>query len=127
MMKKNIRRSTLVLAFAIAIGADAIEMGLMPLFSEGFASPVDDFLDAVVCALLTLIMGWHFAFMPSFIFKLIPMVDLAPTWTIAVLIASRGRKVADSNDETSFNKAKPVVDIEAEAIKEEPPKLQPEK
>ena len=118
MMKKNIRRATLVLAFAIAIGADAIEMGLMPLFSEGFASPVDDLVDAVVCAILTMLMGWHIAFIPSFIFKLIPMVDLAPTWTIAVLIASRSRRVVDSNDPSN---TKPVVDIEV--VKEEPPKL----
>ena len=121
MMKKNVRRSTLVLAFAIAICADAIEMGLMPFFSEGFASPVDDFLDAVVCALLTLIMGWHFAFMPSFLFKLIPMVDLAPTWTIAVLIASRSRRVVNSNDNPVSSDGKPVIDIEA--VKEEPPRL----
>lgn len=124
-MKKTVRRSTLVLAFAIAICADAIELGLMPFFSEGFASPADDLLDSVVCALLTLMLGWHFAFMPSFLFKLIPMVDLAPTWTIAVLIASRKLQVRDSNTASSFNNAKPVVDIEV--VKEEPPKLQPEK
>jgi hypothetical protein len=124
-MKKNVRRSTLVLAFAIAICADAIEIGLMPLFSEGFASPVDDFLDAVVCAILTMIMGWHFAFMPSFLFKLIPMVDLAPTWTIAVLIASRNRRVVDSNHASSQANEKPVVDVET--VKEEPPKIQAEK
>jgi hypothetical protein len=125
MMQKNVRRSTLVLAFAIAICADAIEMGLMPVFSEGFASPADDFLDAVVCLILTLMLGWHFVFMPSFLFKLIPMVDLAPTWTIAVLIASRKLRVADSNDVSSPGNSKPVVDIEV--VKEEPPKMQPEK
>jgi hypothetical protein len=120
-MKKNVRRSTLVLAFAVAICADAIELGLMPFFSEGFASPADDFLDAVTCVILTLMMGWHFAFMPSFLFKLIPMVDLAPTWTIAVLIASRSRRVVNSEDISLSGNSKPVVDVEA--IKEEPPKL----
>src|SRR5580692_4696667 len=125
MMKKNVRRSTLVFAFAIAICADAIEIGLMLLSSEGFASPVDDFLDAVVCLILTMMMGWHFAFLPSFMFKLIPMVDLAPTWTIAVLIASRNRQVVDSKDFSSHTNEKPVVDIEV--VKEEPPKLSPEK
>jgi hypothetical protein len=124
-MKKNVRRSTLVLAFAIAICADAIEIGLMPLFSEGFASPVDDFLDAIVCVILTLMMGWHFAFAPSFLFKLIPMVDLAPTWTIAVLIASRSRRIVDSNNASPHTNEKPVVDIET--VKEEPPKMQAEK
>jgi hypothetical protein len=118
-MKKNVRRSTLALAFAVAICADAIEIGLMPLFSEGLPSPVDDFLDAVVCVILTLMMGWHFAFMPSFLLKLIPMVDLAPTWTIAVLIASRNRQVIDSNHASSPVNEKPVVDIET--VKEEPP------
>ncbi|HXB58960.1 MAG TPA: hypothetical protein VNU95_05330 [Candidatus Acidoferrales bacterium] len=121
MMKKNVRRSTLVLAFAIAICADAVEIGLGAIFSEGFISPFDDIMDAVTCAILTLLMGWHFAFMPSFVFKLIPMVDLAPTWTIAVLIASRNRRVVDSNDVSSPDNAKPVMDIEV--VKEEPPKL----
>lgn len=124
-MKKNVSRPTLVLAFAIAIGVDAIQVGLMPIFSEGFASPADDFLDAVACIILTMMLGWHFAFMPSFLFKLIPMVDLAPTWTIAVLIASRSLRVTDSNHVSSSGNSKPVVDVET--VKEEPPKLQPEK
>jgi hypothetical protein len=122
-MKKNIRRSTLIAAFAVAICADALEMGLALIFSEGFISPFDDFLDAVTCVILTLMMGWHFAFMPSFLFKLIPVVDLAPTWTIAVLIASRNRQVVASNNPSPSSDPKPVVDIEA-VVKEEPPKLQ---
>ena len=97
-MKANVKRSTLVLAFVIAIFADLLEMGLFPIFSEGFASPASDFVDVVVCIILTLLIGWHIAFIPSFLIKVIPVVDMAPTWTLAVLIASRHRQASETSD-----------------------------
>ena len=49
-------------------------------------------LDVVVAIVLTLLVGWHIAFIPSFIIKALPFADMAPTWTIAVLIATRVKK-----------------------------------
>jgi K+ transporter len=89
-MKANVSRLALVAAYGIAVCADLMEMSLSLVFSEGFMSPFDDVMDAVVCVILTLLLGWHLAFLPSFAVKLIPVADLAPTWTIAVLIATRG-------------------------------------
>jgi hypothetical protein len=81
-------------ARAIAIGADLVQIVLFPLFSEGFISPLDDALDVLVCLVLTRLVGWHYSFLPSFIVKIVPMADLAPTWTIAVFFATRGKKAA---------------------------------
>ena len=73
----------------IAMTADLLQIGVFPLFSEGFASPLDVALDVLVCGLLTFLVGWHFAFLPGFIAEAVPIVDLVPTWTVAILIATR--------------------------------------
>jgi len=80
------------LARGLAVAADLIQIVFFPVLSEGFASPLDAVLDAVVAVLLTLLVGWHIAFIPSFIIKALPIADMAPTWTLAVLFATRGRK-----------------------------------
>ncbi|MDP9175962.1 MAG: hypothetical protein M3O30_19160 [Planctomycetota bacterium] len=79
------------LARGIAVAADALQIGLFPIFAPGFAMPWNDALDLAVCAVLIFLLGWHIAFLPTFIIKDLPFVDLAPTWTIAVLIATRGQ------------------------------------
>jgi hypothetical protein len=78
------------LARGIAVIADLIQLTLFPVTSEGVFSPVADGIDIVMAVLMTLLVGWNIAFIPSFFVKLTPFVDLAPTWTIAVLFATRG-------------------------------------
>ena len=119
-MKANLKRSTVVAAYAIAIAADALEVGLAPLFGEGIASPLDDILDALVCVILTLLLGWHIAFLPSFMIKLLPVVDFAPTWTLAVLIATRGRVLDDGVPPPVTGRPKSSV-VDVEATVEKPP------
>jgi hypothetical protein len=77
------------LARGIAICADLIQIGFPVLFGEGLLSPFQDVLDVVVCGVLTMLVGWHYAFIPTFFIELVPFADLAPTWTIAVFIATR--------------------------------------
>jgi hypothetical protein len=36
------------------------------------------------------LIGWHWAFLPTFVSELIPLWDLVPTWTAAVFFATRG-------------------------------------
>jgi len=66
----------------------------IPYLQRGFISPASDALDVVVCIVLSLLVGWHIAFLPSFIIKMLPVGDLAPTWTIAIFIATRQRRDA---------------------------------
>jgi hypothetical protein len=81
-------------AMIVALIADALELGLLPLFAAGAASPPDDILDVVVGAIMAVLLGWHWEFAPSFLAKLVPGVDLAPLWTLAVANVYRKAKQA---------------------------------
>jgi hypothetical protein len=78
-------------AWVLAIAADAVQLVFMPFFVPGGASPADVLLDVAVGALLVRWCGWHWAFLPSLAAELVPGLDLVPTWTAAVWIATRGR------------------------------------
>jgi hypothetical protein len=77
------------LARLLAISADVLQLGLAPFFIEGFALVFDAIVDVVVCVALISLLGFNFAFLPGFFFEMLPLVDLAPTWTIAVFVATR--------------------------------------
>ena len=83
-------RNRILAARILAVTADAIQLGIWPLFVGGASSPVNDILDVVVGAAMVWLVGWNWVFIPSFAAELIPFVDLAPTWTVAVMIATRG-------------------------------------
>jgi len=87
-------RSAIRIGSAIAIIADAMQLVLFPLFVEGFSSVLNDVLDVVVCAVLIRLIGWNPVFLPTFVVEMLPFGDLAPTWTIAVFVATRSRPSA---------------------------------
>ena len=76
----------------MAIIADALQIAIFPIFVEGAESPAADILDLGVGAALAYLLGWHWEFLPSFLAKLVPGVDLAPFWTIAVANVYRKSK-----------------------------------
>jgi hypothetical protein len=85
-------RSRKAAALAIAAGADVLQFAVMPLFSEGFASPFNDGLDVAVAAALVWLLGFHWALLPAIAAEMVPALDLAPTWTASVLfIVAPGR------------------------------------
>jgi hypothetical protein len=71
------------------VAADVIQIGLAPLFFEGGLSVFDVLLDLVMAGILTRLVGWHWAFLPAFLAELVPGVDLVPSWTLAVFLATR--------------------------------------
>jgi hypothetical protein len=71
-------------AMVLAAAADALQILVLPLFSEGALSPADDVLDLALAAILVRLLGWHWEFLPAFAAELVPGVDLVPFWTIAV-------------------------------------------
>lgn len=89
-------RHPVLRAWALAVSADVVQWVFMPLFAPGFASPANVVLDLVVCVMLVRWFGWHWAFLPSLVMELVPGLDLVPTWTAAVWIATgwgaRGRR-----------------------------------
>jgi hypothetical protein len=93
MTSAPLSRQRIWIARAVAIAADVLQIGFFSIMSEGFVSPADAVVDVIVAIVLTLLVGWHIAFLPSFIIKAVPVVDLAPTWTIAILIATRSKEI----------------------------------
>ena len=79
-------------AMIVAIVADALQIIVFPMFVEGALSPADDALDLGVGAALVYLLGWHWEFLPSFLTKLVPGVDLVPLWTMAVANVYRKSK-----------------------------------
>jgi hypothetical protein len=79
-------------ALAIALVGDAVQIGLLPFFMEGAAAPWNDALDVAVGAMLITLLGWHVAFLPAFLGELVPVLNLFPTWTAAVVFVLARRK-----------------------------------
>ena len=79
-------------ALVVALVADGLQWVLLPLVLGGGASPVNNAIDVGVAIAMIVLVGWHWAFLPTFIAELIPVFDLVPTWTIAVWLATRGRR-----------------------------------
>jgi len=86
-------------AWLVAIAADLIQIVALPFFVAGGLSPLDDILDVAVGAILVQLLGWHWAFLPSFLVELTPGFDLFPTWTAAVFfVTSRRTSVEATGD-----------------------------
>jgi hypothetical protein len=87
-------------AMVVAIVADALQIAVFPLFIAGAVSPADDILDLAVGAALVRLLGWHWEFLPSFLVKLAPGVDLVPFWTMAVAnVYRRSKRIAGEEEE----------------------------
>jgi len=80
------------MAMLLAILADALQVVVFPVFAPGAISPADDILDFGIGAAMIYLLGWHWEFLPSFVAKLIPGVDLVPFWTLAVANVYRKTK-----------------------------------
>ena len=80
-----------LLARWVAVAADLLQIVVFPAFFPGILSPLNGALDVLVGFAMVLMLGWHVAFLPTFVAELIPFVDLFPTWTLAVLYVTRKR------------------------------------
>jgi hypothetical protein len=82
-------RTRLRVAWAIALTVDAIQI------PADLAGPAGWFLDAgldvITMILMWALLGFHWAFLPSFLTEWIPYLNMAPFWTLAVALATRGR------------------------------------
>ena len=77
-----ITRKRIILAFAIALATDAIQILLGPL-GVFF---IDEAMDVVAMVLISWVIGFHPLLLPTFIVELVPVVDMAPTWTVCTAI-----------------------------------------
>ena len=90
-MLRPLSKARLRAAWIVAISVDALQILLIPATVEGAFSPLNDGLDLLAMATLLWLLGWHWAFLPSLAAELVPGLDLVPTWTLAVGLASHGR------------------------------------
>ena len=87
-------------AMVLAIIADALQLVVFPVFVEGAISPADDILDLGIAAAMINLLGWHWEFLPSFLAKLVPGVDLVPFWTLAVAnVYRKSKPIAATTEE----------------------------
>src|ERR1700734_4310293 len=95
-------RARFRIALILAMAADALQIVVFPLFAEGGLSPADDVLDFGVAALMIHLLGWHWEFLPSFLGKLVPGLDLVPLWPIAVAnVYRKSKRIAVEGEEKS--------------------------
>jgi len=73
-------------ARVIAIVVDLAQYALLPVT----LTPLNNVIDVATGLLMIWLVGWHWAFLPTFLAELVPFVDLVPTWTLAVMFATRG-------------------------------------
>jgi hypothetical protein len=109
-MRRDVSPLRLKAAWVVAVGTDALQVFIFPATIEGIFSPVEVVLDFVAMGVLSWLVGWHWAFLPSIIVELIPGLDLAPTWTIGLAIATRGLNTQVPGPGAEFTKeVTPVV------------------
>lgn len=86
-------RARLRLAWAVALVVDGVQIA-----AEATTGPVGWFigagLDVVALVLLWRLVGFHWAFLPSFLTEWIPGLNMAPFWSVALGVATRGRTKA---------------------------------
>jgi len=75
-------RRRIWLACAIAFVADGLQLLTGPFGWVGF----DQALDVLVMVLLTMTIGFHPLFLPTFVAEFLPIVENLPTWTACALI-----------------------------------------
>src|SRR4026207_2387263 len=79
----------ILIARVLAIVADLAQYALLPVA----LTPLNNVIDTATALVMVALLGWHWAFLPAFLTELVPFVDLVPTWTIAVYLATRGQDV----------------------------------
>ena len=96
------------IALAVAIVADIVQLIVFPFVIEGAVSPYDDVIDLCAASIMGVLLGWHWEFLPSFLGKLVPGVDLVPLWTLAVANVYRKQKaIAVASGEIGKGSAPP--------------------
>jgi hypothetical protein len=95
-MRQDITPAQVRTARIVAATADLLQIVLLPAFFPGWASPAADVTDVVVALVMYGLLGWHWAFLPTFAIELVPFVDLVPTWTAAVFLVTRSRAVPET-------------------------------
>ena len=89
MPRPPLSKTRIRVAWAIALAVDAIQV------PADFSGPAGWLLgaglDLVTMIVMWALLGFHWAFLPSFVTEAVPWLNLPPLWTLAVALATRGR------------------------------------
>ena len=88
-MPASVRR--ILIARVIAVAVDLAQFALLP----AELTPLNNVVDVLTGLAMLVLVGWHWAFLPTFLAELVPFVDLVPSWTLAVMFATRGQKAPE--------------------------------
>jgi hypothetical protein len=88
LLQPKYSRTRLVIALAAAATADVLQFVLGPVGWVFF----DDVIDVAAMAAVTLALGFHVLFLPTFLIELVPVADMVPTWTASVIAVAVFRK-----------------------------------
>src|SRR5579872_6451676 len=101
----------MVLAFAIAVAADGLQLLLGPFGWEGF----DQAIDCIAMVLISRIIGFHILLLPTFVVELVPVIEDLPTWiacTVAVIVLrKREQRNPPPPPTQSSGSDKPIIDV----------------
>lgn len=93
-MAKPMTKARIRTAIAIAVIVDALQIGMQA--TGPFQILLDWPLDLLTAALMTGLVGFHWAFLPTFLAEAVPGLDMVPTWTLAVIFATRNREKVEA-------------------------------
>lgn len=88
-MAKPLTTTRVRAALAIAIAVDVLQIALQA--TGPFQIFLDWPLDLLTALAMMALVGFHWAFLPTFLAEAVPWLDVVPTWTLAVLFATRNR------------------------------------
>lgn len=116
----KLTKPRIALALTVAAIADMIQVPITVATATGaLAAPAELFdlvVDCAVMGIMSALLGFHWLFLPSLVFEIIPGVDLLPTWTGCVAFVVWRRKKAQQQS---------VIDVEVEVISPLPLLSQP--
>ena len=89
-MPKPLTKTRARIALGLAIVVDVLQIALQA--TGPFQILLDWPLDLLTGLAMMALVGFHWAFLPTFLAEAVPWLDVVPTWTLAVLFATRGRE-----------------------------------
>jgi len=77
-------------AYTVAVATDLLQLLLGP-FGWAF---VDEVLDVGAMIAISIALGFHIVFLPTFALEFLPLTDMLPTWTgaVALVVGLRRRR-----------------------------------
>ena len=98
----------IVLAFAVAMAADAVQLALLPL--GPLALLPHEAIDVIAMALTCWLLGFHVLLLPTFLLELVPVLGgVSPTWTACVVAVVALRKREQRNETAPLEASPPPV------------------